>query len=159
MTIEELEAIGAARMEDDEIRSFLSNQGTGVLGLPADDGPYLLPISFGYDGERRLAFTFVPAERSRKRELSDRATQATFLVYDATTMFSWQSVVCAGTIDEVTGDDLDAALETMRNAWHPDLLEQAKLSGDVVVYAFDVTEWSGVKHMGLPPGLEPAERD
>jgi len=34
-------------MDDGEIRDFLSSQQMGVLGLPGDEVPYLIPISYG----------------------------------------------------------------------------------------------------------------
>ncbi|MDS0474437.1 hypothetical protein [Natrinema sp. 1APR25-10V2] len=51
MSVEELQEYGLEKMSDTEIRNFLSSQKTGVLGLPQEDAPYLLPLTFGYDGE------------------------------------------------------------------------------------------------------------
>ena len=157
MSVEELSELGITRMEVDEMRGFLSSQRTGVLGLPASDGPYLLPLSYGFDGESTLYFTFLLGETSRKEELSDRAGSATFLVYDAQSAFTWESVVLSGTIEEVGEEGYDEAAGFLEGAWRPDLLEQAELSRGIAIYRFDVAEWAGLKHTGLPPGFEPAE--
>jgi nitroimidazol reductase NimA-like FMN-containing flavoprotein (pyridoxamine 5'-phosphate oxidase superfamily) len=156
MSVDELQALGMERMTDAEIGRFLSSQGVGVLGLSADEGPYMLPMSFGFDGEESLYFTYLVGEQSRKRELSERAGTAKFLVYKATSRFNWQSVVLTGSLSTVPESEWDDVDESMANAWHPDLFESAELSGGVAVYRFDIEERVGYKQTGLPPGFEPA---
>ena len=39
MTVDELESYGLVRMDDAEIRGFLSTQGTGVLVLTGEEVP------------------------------------------------------------------------------------------------------------------------
>ena len=94
MSIDELEQFGLVRMDDAEIRSFLASQGTGVLGFPTADAPYLLPMSYGFDGESRLYFTYLVSSESRKATLSERTDVASMLVYKADTKFNWQSGAC-----------------------------------------------------------------
>ncbi len=150
-TVDDLGEFGLVQMSDDEVRDFLSNQGTGVLGLPAPDGPYLVPLSFGYDGDSRLFFTYVVGPESRKRSLSERTDTARFLVYDAPSAFVWESVLLTGTLEAATDDAVADHREAMNNAWRPGLFEQALSSADVEVYRFEIHEQSGVKHSGLPP--------
>lgn len=155
MSVDELAQVGLERMTDAEIRRFLSNRRTGVLGLPTDREPYLLPLSFGYDEDSRLYFTYVIGGESRKQNLSDEATGASFLVFKVNSMYNWQSVLCRGTLSvvpESEWDDLDDALE---DAWSPDLFTAADLTGGVTVYEFQIDEQTGIKHQGLPPGFEP----
>ena len=76
-------------MDDDAIRAFLANQKMGVLGLPTDDIPYLLPMSFGFDDESTLYFTFVGGPDSRKRGLIEATDRAQFLTYTAESPFTW----------------------------------------------------------------------
>lgn len=71
MTVEDLREVGVARMDDAEMRTLLSRQGVGVLGLVSVDGPYLLPLSFGFEGESALYFTYLTGTLSRKRSLSE----------------------------------------------------------------------------------------
>jgi nitroimidazol reductase NimA-like FMN-containing flavoprotein (pyridoxamine 5'-phosphate oxidase superfamily) len=49
VTVDELTDYGLERMDDDAIRDCLAAESVGVLGLPTDDVPYLLPLSYGYD--------------------------------------------------------------------------------------------------------------
>jgi nitroimidazol reductase NimA-like FMN-containing flavoprotein (pyridoxamine 5'-phosphate oxidase superfamily) len=153
MTVDELGEVGIERMNDREIREFLTSRGVGVLGLPAEDGPYLIPMSFGFDGDAALYFTFLVGASSRKADLADRAERARFLVYDARSAFTWQSVVLTGEIDEVPPAEFEAVAETMHNAWRPALFEDAELTRGVSVYRFEVADRVGFKHTGLPPGF------
>lgn len=154
MTVDELQDYGVAAMSDDEIDRFLSTRGFGVLGLPTDGAPYLLPLSFGYDGDATLYFSYVVAEASRKVDLSERADTASFLVYKADSAFSWQSVLLTGHLDSVEPDDLDDPQTALENAWNLDVFEGAEVPGTLATYRFAVEDRSGIKHHGLPPGFE-----
>lgn len=124
MTVEELAEYGVNRMDDAEIRDLLLDQGMGVLGLPSEDVPYLLPMSFGFDGESRLYFTYVLGGSSRKDRLSSRNESARFLVYSADTMFVWESVLLTGTLVEVPEDEWDDIRDALAVAWQPDLFRR-----------------------------------
>lgn len=154
MSVDELGEYGMQRMTDDEIAGFLSSQRTGVLGLPTAGSPYLLPISYGYDGDSRLYFTYVLGASSRKESLSDSADRASFLVFSVDSMFIWESVLLEGTIDELPESEWDTALEALTGVWRPGIYEEAELSRGATIYAFDVEERSGVKHTAVPPGFE-----
>ena len=154
MTIETLQEYGLEEMTDGEIGDFLTNQGMGVLGLPTESAPYLIPMSFGFDGGDRLYFSFFVGEESTKVELSERAELATFLAYSADSVFFWESVLLRGEITELPADEIgenDAALD---NAWHLDLFDRAGSAGQLRLYAFEIEEQTGFKSMGLPPGIQ-----
>lgn len=158
MTVEALQTLGVEQLSEQDIDDFLTSQGVGVLALPTGDAPYLLPLSFGYGGDRRFYFTYVTGETSRKAGLSSGDGRASFLVYAAESPFVWRSVVCEGTVREVPRSEWDTHEAAMNdNAWHPDLFERAFETERVLVYQFDIEEWSGLRHSGLPPGLETAE--
>lgn len=126
MSVEDIRDTGAVQMGDGEIEKALTEAGVGVLGLPTDHAPYLLPMSFGYDGESRLFFTFLQfGLSSRKVELSKQAKGASFLVYTAETMYDWQSVILTGRIETVPDEEWDRLQASMDNAWHPELFAAA----------------------------------
>lgn len=155
MSIDELREYGLAEMDDSEIQGFLSSQKTGVLGLPEENGPYLLPLSFGYDGDSRLYFTYLLGSTSRKERLSGSADAASFLVFKVDTMYNWESVLLSGTIAPVPESEWDDLEEVLNDAWRPSLFETATLSGAVKVYEFRIDDRTGIKHQGLPPAFEP----
>jgi hypothetical protein len=151
MTVETLGEYGVERMADRAIDEFLSSQGVGVLALPGEDLPYLIPLSFGYDGESALYFTYVLGESSGKREATERSDRARFLVYAAESAFVWRSVLLTGTIEPVPEAEWESHAAAMENAWRPDLFESA--DADVELYRFAVTDRTGIRHAGLPPGF------
>lgn len=155
MTVDGLRDYGMVRMDDDEIQGFLSSQQTGVLGLSADDAPIMRPMSFWYDGASSLYILYVLGTSSRKAELTDRADVARFLVYRADTPFNWMSVLLTGTITPVSEDERDEIQEKMVMRWRPDVFERASTSGNTTLYQFQIEDQVGIKHLGLPPGLEP----
>jgi len=151
MTVDEIQL---TEMDDDAIRAFLANRKMGVLGLPTDDIPYLLPMSFGYDDEGALYFTFVGGPDSRKRALIEATDRAGFLAYAAESPFSWESVLLSGTVDAVPDGEWDNIVPVLEAAWRPDVIEAAMETEEVSVYRFNVDEWTGYKHTGLPPGFD-----
>ncbi|GAB3026438.1 pyridoxamine 5'-phosphate oxidase family protein [Natronobiforma cellulositropha] len=154
MSIDELEGYGLVRMDDAQIRSFLASQRTGVLGFPTADAPYLLPLSYGFDGDSCLYFTFLTGSASRKATLSEQADVASVLVYTADTRFNWESVLLEGTLEQVPESEWAAIGDALDGAWRPDLFETAARSSAVSIYEFQIQDQSGVKHTGLPPELE-----
>lgn len=154
MTVDDLREYGIVPMSDDEIRGFLSSKSVGVLGLPTEGAPALRPMSFGYDGERRLYFVYLLGSESRKRTLSDRADAARFLVYSAETSFNWRSVLLTGALSAVSETDHETALSTLETAWRPDVLERASETAETALYELRIGEQVGYKHLGLPPAFE-----
>ena len=157
MSIDELREYGLVEMDDSEVRSFLSSQKTGVLGLPDEGAPYLLPLSFGYDGDSRLYFTYLLGSSSRKAELTERAVGASFLAFSVDTMYNWESVLLSGRISSVSESSWDELEEILNDAWRPNLFESASRSGEIAVYEFRIDEHAGIKHQGLPPAFEPTD--
>ncbi len=154
MSTDELQEYGLAEMDDSEIRSFLSSQKVGVLGLPETDNPYLLPLSYGYDGGDALYFTYLLGSGSRKAAATEATDAASFLVYKVDTMYSWESVLLSGSIAPVPESEWDTLEETLRDVWRPAILETATQSGAVAVYEFRIDDQTGIKHQGLPPAFE-----
>jgi nitroimidazol reductase NimA-like FMN-containing flavoprotein (pyridoxamine 5'-phosphate oxidase superfamily) len=156
MTVEEIQL---TEMDDGSIRQFLANQKMGVVGLPTGEIPYLLPMSFGFDDESTLYFTFVGGPGSRKRDLIERADRAQFLAYAAESPFNWESVLVTGTVDAVPESEWDDIRPVLETAWRPDIIEAAMETEEVAVYRFEAEEWTGYKHTGLPPGFEVDDED
>lgn len=146
MSADELRESDTTAMSEAEIAAFLTDQGVGVLGVADEDLPYLVPMSFGFDGDRSLYFVFVLfGTESRKETLADRAERARFLVYDAESMSDWQSVSLVGRIGAVDDDEWDDLRTAMQNAWHPNLFSTANPMRGVRGYEFSIEEWSGIR--------------
>jgi len=153
MTVDELDAFGMRRMDDDDIERTLSTQSVGVLGVPTDGAPMLRPLSYWFDGEDALYFVYVLAGESEKRTLTDRADVARFLVYDVEAPFNWRSVLLTGSIEEVSAAEREALEERLDVSWRPELFERAAESETTAIYRFDIDERAGIKQLELPPEL------
>lgn len=154
MSVEELGDLGMVRMDEAAIADFLANQTVGILGLPAEDGPYMVPMSFGFDGASSLYLVYALGAGSRKEELTERADAARFLVYKASSPFEWESVLLTGTLVEVPAAEWAELTEEAAPGWRPDLLERADLSRGSAVYRFRVEDRVGLRHAGLPPEFD-----
>lgn len=159
MTLDELAEHGVERMADEEIRTFLSNQGVGVLGLPTERLPYLIPLSYGFDGESNLYFTYVVGEVSQKTLLTEETVAATFLVYDARTDAMWSSVSLEGTLSRVPEREWDSLGDALDADRRPDALEAASEDEDVRVYRFEIQTETGIRHSGHPPTVPADDTD
>ena len=153
MTVDELTAYGMQRMDDEEIEEYLAFHSLGVLALPTDGAPYLLPMSYGYDGGSKLYFSFLVGERSRKAELSEAADSASFLVYNAETMFHWQSVVLVGSIRALSDEQSNEITESRLPKWRPEIMQTASDAESMRLFEFQIEERSGIKHMIRPPSF------
>jgi hypothetical protein len=112
------------------------------------------PLSYSFDGASALYLPYVVGSGSRKAALSDRAEVARFLVYRAETRYNWRSVLLTGRLEAVPETEWDAVGEVAEPGWRPDLFERAAAGEATALYRFRVDEWSGLKHVGLPPGFE-----
>jgi len=154
MTVDDLAEYGMEPMSDTNIRGFLSSRNVGVLGLPTDDVPMLRPLSFWYDGDDAIYFVYVLGSESRKHDLSRAVDAARFLVYSVETAFNWRSVLLTGSLSEVPESELAPVLDAMELRWRPEVFRQASVDEPTAVYRFEIVDWTGIKHLGLPPGIE-----
>lgn len=93
-------------MSNQEIKSYLSSNDTGVLSLGMENRGYGFPISFTYDPEsERIILGFVISPDSKKQTFVTETEEATFTVYSYTDVDSWTSVVVTGPIRAIDEDD------------------------------------------------------
>jgi hypothetical protein len=115
------DALDGHRLDRAAVDDLLRQVGHGVLSMADDDGPYGVPLSFGYDGDR-CYFAFVAeSERGRKLRVAETTDRASFLVSDVGDE-GWVSAMVEGPLRRVTADEWDAAREALAdNAWRPEL--------------------------------------
>ena len=109
-------------MDEETRHDFLGTGGTGVLstGRGADEPPYSLPVSYGYDaveGDLYLRLAYSP-DGEKSTELAD-GTAVSLVIYDQTDD-GWKSVVARGRLAEVTEAAVDSGVvEAMRRVHIP----------------------------------------
>jgi nitroimidazol reductase NimA-like FMN-containing flavoprotein (pyridoxamine 5'-phosphate oxidase superfamily) len=154
MTTEDLKPYGLEEMRDEDIENFLDSQSTGVLGLPGDEVPYLLPLSYGYDGDSSLYFTYLLGEESEKERRTEAAERASFLVYSAETLFNWRSVLLEGRFERLEPSEWSDIAEYLDGVWRPEIFKTATTERNVGIYEYTIETWSGLRHTGLSPQYE-----
>ena len=144
MTVEEFGPLGLEELDEGETTDFLTSQGYGVLGLP-DEVPYMLPMSFGYDGEDTLYFVFLGASAElRKETYASQSSVASFTTFDVDPDGSWRSVIVAGPLERITIDEWDSAREALAdNAYQSNLLSEYELQENPNVWALETRDRSG----------------
>ena len=149
MSMDELRESSSTSMTDEQLRSFLTEQGVGVLGVVDESVPYLVPLSFGFDGDRTLYFVFLLfGDESQKEQLCDRNERGRFLIYNADSVHEWQSVSLVGPIDQVADDEWDSLQEAMKNAWHPDVFSSASPMRGIEGYRLRIDDWTAIQSGG-----------
>lgn len=153
MTVDDLADYGVERMDEDAVHEFLAARRVGVLGLPTDDLPYMVPISYGFDGEEYLYFTYVVGGASQKTLLTEEKRRAGFLVYDAASETQWTSVALEGTLSRLDEHDIEALDPSVREIWTPAALKAAKAGEETRMYRFWIQNERGITHSDVPPGF------
>lgn len=153
MSVDQLQDYGLERMKDEQIREFLTSHSTGVLGLPAEGVPYMIPMSYAHD-DASLYFTYLLGPSSNKGTLSQRADRARFLVYSVETMFNWRSVLLGGPLSQVPEAEWSDLEDVLTNAWRPELFKNAGAAGSVEVYELEIQAQDGIRHTGLARGFQ-----
>ncbi|MFC7074478.1 pyridoxamine 5'-phosphate oxidase family protein [Halovenus rubra] len=150
MTINELKRYGLEEMREEEIETFLETQSFGVLGLPGKRAPYLVPLSYAFGGNSSLYFTYVLGEESKKEQLTDSADRARYLIYNAETMFNWESVLLEGTFKTVPPSEWADIADELEGVWRPEIFKTAGTSRNVKIFEFEIVDSSGIKHTQFP---------
>ena len=145
-----VDGLEGRRMSDEEIETFLTEQGTGVLALADGGHAYAVPISFGYTGGRLYFAYFSFTDEPRKATATAATETACLAVYDVESVFRWRSVLAMGPIEPVGPDRWDEVGVAMGdNAWSPDLSSLGPRRLTVDTYVLEVEELTGRQGSGV----------
>lgn len=133
---------GRARpMEAREVEAFLSGQSWGVLGTSGPEGPYGVPVSYGYEG----GVLFVAMREGLKASHLRHSPAVCLTVAEVASPERWRSVVVRGQSVRVGGVERIrglAAIARQRGVRHEtarDLLRAAR----AMVFRIDAAEATG----------------
>ena len=136
---------GAPReLSREEIDEFLGAERVARLGCHADGETYVVPVIYGYDGESVVAVT----TEGRKTEML-RANPGVCVEvdsYDTDGRGSWRSVIAQGVYEELSGDDVEPALDLLRERFtraSGRAPERRPLGPGVVVFRIRLGETTG----------------
>jgi hypothetical protein len=143
-------------MTSAEIDAFLGRHETGVLSLAEGGTPYAIPVSYGYDGERRAFYVrLVSTPESEKRRFLGSSPSARLVVYEEADRegphgsgdrATYRSVVAVGALEHVTPEELTVEhIEQYGAAKRPlfEIWGESKRDLDIQLYTLDPEQLSG----------------
>ncbi|MEF8867186.1 MAG: pyridoxamine 5'-phosphate oxidase family protein [Haloarculaceae archaeon] len=140
-----------------ETDSLLGRHGTGVLSLARDGEPYAVPVSYGYDADRRRFYLrLVSAPDSEKRRFLAAGPRARLVVYERDGPV-YRSVVSTGRLREIDRPDLTVEhVEQYGDTERPlfEVWAESRRDLDVRLYRLDTEEVSG-RRVEIEGGEEP----
>jgi len=128
----------------EEIDTFLGEQRIARLGCHAGGETYVVPVIYGFDGESVVAVTTEGRKIAMLRE--NPAVCVEVDEYDTDGRGSWRSVIAQGVYEELSGDDVWAALEVLRERFMRSsgrVAEPRAMSENVVVFRIRLGELTG----------------
>jgi len=102
----EAEATTTTEMTDAEIDAFLDAAGYGVLAF-GSEGPYAVPMSYGYDAERRELYLHMSSfEGSQKQTRLEESKAVSLVVTRYERPDRWRSVVVDGHLKRLSTEEV-----------------------------------------------------
>lgn len=103
-------------LTNEEIEDVLKHQLIGRIGCHADGTTYVVPISYGYDGENIYCHT----QEGKKLKIMRNNPKVCFEVDILETMASWKSVIAMGKFEEITNkEERSKALKILLGRVYP----------------------------------------
>lgn len=125
-----------------EIENLLHEQAVGRIACVDNNTPYLVPISYVYDGVNIYCHTI----QGRKTEIMRKNPKVCFEVDSFEKLDNWQSVICWGNYEELTKEEeRRAAIEKLAQKNLPVLVSRtAKSFPEFPFYPQDLNELEGI---------------
>jgi uncharacterized protein len=98
-----------------QIDHFLVSRAVGRLACTDGTTPYIVPITYAFDGKNIIAQT----KEGSKLEFMRKNPEVCFEVDSMSNMVNWQSVIVTGTFFELSGKDALEAREYLFNQLWP----------------------------------------
>ena len=99
-----------------QIEQVLKDQLVGRIGCCLNGEPYIVPISYAYDG----TYIYCHTTEGKKTEMMRRNPRICFQVDEMKDMANWQSVIALGEFEELkTKEQRNTALQFLLNRYLP----------------------------------------
>ena len=103
-------------LQNTEIEEVLKSGLVGRIGCHADGETYIVPISYGYDGQ----YLYCHTHEGKKTAMMRKNPQICFQVDEMKDMANWKSVLVQGSYEEIKNvDDRNMAMQTLLNRYLP----------------------------------------
>ena len=132
-------------LSDEEARALLRQGRIGRLGCIADDGPYVVPVSYIFEGDS----IYIHSLTGRKIKAMRANPRACLQVDDIKDEYHWRSAIAFGRYEEISDSDERArALDDLLKQFpHLTPIESVPVhdgQSSVIVFRIRVEEVSGV---------------
>lgn len=99
------------KLSSDQVEEVLKSQIIGRIGCHANNIPYVVPVSYAYDGTYIYGHTF----EGMKVDMMRKNPKVCFETDDTKDLANWQSVVAWGEFEELKGKERDNAIQKLLN--------------------------------------------
>ncbi|MDB5279674.1 MAG: pyridoxamine 5-phosphate oxidase family protein [Ferruginibacter sp.] len=102
-------------LNETQINNLLSSQVVGRLGCSKGKQPYVVPVTFAYDG----VYIYGQTTEGTKLEILRKNPKVCFEVDTMTDMKNWQSVIIQGIFEELKSKEAEQTREILYNRIFP----------------------------------------
>jgi nitroimidazol reductase NimA-like FMN-containing flavoprotein (pyridoxamine 5'-phosphate oxidase superfamily) len=95
-------------LNETQINNILCSQAVGRIACCDGKHPYIVPVTYSYDGEHIFAQSY----EGRKMEMMRKNPNVCFQVDISTDIFNWQSVLIFGQFEEIDEDEIPETRES-----------------------------------------------
>ena len=102
-------------LDEHQMNNLLSSQVIGRLACSTDNQPYLVPLTYTFDG----SYIYGQTKEGMKLDVLRKNPNVCFEVDQMTDMANWQSVIVLGVFEELAGEDAEEARHVLYNRVFP----------------------------------------
>jgi nitroimidazol reductase NimA-like FMN-containing flavoprotein (pyridoxamine 5'-phosphate oxidase superfamily) len=104
------------KLDTDQMNSLLSSSALGRLACTDGNQPYIVPVTYTYDGN----YIYGQTNEGTKLDILRKNPNVCFQVEQMTDMRNWQSVIVYGKFEELKNKkDADSARDTLFSRFFP----------------------------------------
>lgn len=113
------------QLNEQQMNNLLASQVVGRLACTDSEQPYLVPVTYAFDGN----YIYGQTNEGLKLGLLRKNPNVCFEVDTMTNMANWQSVIVRGTFEELKEKDADNARTILKNRVFP-MMTSATIDGE-----------------------------
>ena len=113
------------QLNEQQMNNLLASQVVGRLACTDSEQPYLVPVTYAFDGN----YIYGQTNEGLKLGLLRKNPNVCFEVDTMTNMANWQSVIVRGTFEELKEKDADNARAILKNRVFP-MMTSATIDGE-----------------------------
>lgn len=113
------------QLNEQQMNNLLASQVIGRLACTDSVQPYLVPVTYAYDG----TYIYGQTNEGMKLSLLRSNPNVCFEVDSMTNMANWQSVIVRGKFEELSGTDAKDARSVLQNRVFP-MLTSSTIDGE-----------------------------